>query len=75
MNTEKPRKVNTKKNSLNQDFAESIKKELMGLLDEGTFERTDRRNIPGGTQVFGSRFIDEIKKAGESLRGKSRLLE
>lgn len=74
MKTKRPKKVKEKKNSLNPDFAESRKKELMGLLEEGTLERTDRRNLPAGTRVFGSRFIDEIKKAGERLRRKSRLV-
>lgn len=31
-------------------------------------------DVPAGTRVFGSRFIDQVKGAGEMMRKKSRLV-
>jgi hypothetical protein len=56
-------------------FEESRRKELDGLFDHGVFEVVDRTDLPPDSQIFGSRFVDEIKFAGtEKAYEKSRLV-
>lgn len=57
-----------------EDFRGSRRKEIEGLLQEGTFEIASRRDLPEGTRVFGSKFIDQLKRAGDAIRKKSRLV-
>lgn len=56
------------------DFQEAKLNELKGLVDDGTFEVVKESDIPTGTRIFNSRFIDELKKADKGLRLKSRLI-
>ena len=56
-------------------FQTSRLKEINGLLDKGVFEIMDKRDIPAGARVFGSRFVDQIKNEGtEKAFEKSRLV-
>lgn len=57
-----------------QAFTKARNEELRSLISNGTFEVTNRRDIPMGLRILGSRFIDELKKADNRLRRKSRLV-
>jgi hypothetical protein len=60
---------------LHQPFAESRQKELNGLLEKGVFEIVDLNDVPEGTRIFNSRFVDEIKDQGtDKAFEKSRLV-
>lgn len=43
---------------MNMRFAESSSTDNKGLLNEGTFLKTSRRNLTDGTGVFGSCLVD-----------------
>lgn len=45
-----------------------------GLVRNGTFTLTKRTDIPMRNRIFGSRFIDLLKRAKYGLRRKSQLL-
>jgi hypothetical protein len=50
-------------------------KELNGLLERGVFEVVDLADVPPGTCIFYSRFVDEIKNPGtDKAFEKSRLV-
>ena len=54
-------------------FEQSRQKELNGLFEHGVFEIVD--HIPPNSQVFKTRFVDEVKHAGtEKAFEKSRLV-
>ena len=55
-------------------FINERKKELQGLIGNGTFIPVHKSEIPDGTRIFGSRFIDEVKRSGQGTRKKSRLV-
>jgi hypothetical protein len=56
-------------------FTESRRKEVNGLLDLGVFEVVSRENVPQGLRIFNSRFVDEIKNRGtDKAFEKSRLV-
>ena len=55
-------------------FAQPRRDELDGLLKDGTFVPVKLSNVPESSRIFGSRFVDEIKKVGKGLRKKSRLV-
>ena len=70
-----PRKVVVKKGSREEKaFAKSRKDELVGLLEGGTFKPVKESTVPPSSRIFGSRFVDELKKVGNGLRKKSRLV-
>ena len=51
------------------------RKELNRLLDQGVFRITKKSDIPEGTRIFRSRFVDYIKFQGtEKAFKKSRLV-
>jgi hypothetical protein len=53
----------------------SRQKELTGLLEKGVFEIVKLIDVPKGTRLFNSRFVDEIKNPGtDSAFEKSRLV-
>jgi hypothetical protein len=55
-------------------FIELSEKEINGLYEKGAFEFVDASEIPEGTRIFGSRFVDEIKHPGtDKAYEKSRL--
>lgn len=57
------------------NFEASRRKELDGLLDRGVFRIAKISDIPPGTRIFGSRFVDEVKfKGTEKAFEKSRLV-
>lgn len=56
------------------EFAKTRTDELIGLLEGGTFKAVMRTVVPEGMRVFGSRFIDQVKGAGDMMRKKSRLV-
>ena len=56
-------------------FSESRNKEINGLLEKGVFKIINRSEIPHGTRIFNSRFVDEIKNSGTNKAfEKSRLV-
>ena len=56
-------------------FIESREKEINGLYEKGAFEFVDASEIPEGTRIFRSRFVDEIKYPGtDKAYEKSRLV-
>ena len=56
-------------------FKDSRQKEITGLQEKGTFLEIPSSELPPGTRVFGSRFVDEIKFAGtDKAMEKSRLV-
>ena len=56
-------------------FVESRRKEIDGLLTKGAFELTHESEVPVGTRIFGSRFVDEVKNSGTAKAfEKSRLV-
>ncbi|OXV05628.1 hypothetical protein Egran_06604 [Elaphomyces granulatus] len=56
-------------------FSESRNKEINGLLEKGVFKIINKSEIPHGTRIFNSRFVDEIKNPGtDQAFEKSRLV-
>lgn len=55
-------------------FAQPRKDELDGLLRNGTFKPIKRSQVPTISRIFNARFFDEIKRAGEGIRKKSRFV-
>jgi hypothetical protein len=56
-------------------FVESRRKEINGLLEKGVFEIVHIDDVPEGTRIFNSRFVDEIKNKGTNTAyEKSRLV-
>lgn len=67
--------INETENSPQPSFVESRQKELNGLLENGVFRVVDATEIPLGTRIFNSRFVDEIKNPGTNkATEKSRLV-
>lgn len=56
------------------DFHDSRTEEISGLISNGTFAPTIRSIITGGTRVFWSGPIDELKRGERGLRRMSRLV-
>lgn len=56
------------------DFETSRREELKGLIENKPFVTVPRAELPEGTRVFGSRFVDDVKKAVQRWRRKSRLV-
>lgn len=70
-----PRKVTVKPGTKEEIiFAQPRKDELNGLLRNGTFKPIERSQVPSGSRVFNARFVDNMKRAGEGLRKKSRFV-
>ena len=57
------------------NFRQSRKKEITGFLEAGVFEIVDRKDVPKGTRIYGSRWIDTLKRGqdGQAVE-KSRLV-
>ncbi|EED12764.1 hypothetical protein TSTA_052850 [Talaromyces stipitatus ATCC 10500] len=56
-------------------FDQSQEKEINGLLENGVFEVIKVDDIPKGTRIFNSRFVNEIKNQGtDKAFEKSRLV-
>lgn len=71
---EKTTRVKKKDNYKKEEFERSRRKELEGLLRNGTFAAVSKMEVQKKFRIFGSKFIDEIKKAGEGLRLNGRLV-
>ena len=57
------------------NFVNSRHAEVMGLIEKGVFEEVDPGEIPEGTRIFNSRFVDEVKHSGTPKAfEKSRLV-
>ena len=57
------------------NFQASRLKELNGLLEKGVFEVINKEDVPAGTRIFDSRFVDQVKNEGtEKAFEKSRLV-
>lgn len=48
--------------------------EIQGLIDIEPFEQVDERSLNSQCHIFGSRFMDEVKKGDGGIRLKSRLI-
>lgn len=56
-------------------YKDSRKKEIEGLTEKGVFEVVPILDVPPGTRIFRSRFVDEVKNEGTSTEfSKSRLV-
>ena len=44
------------------------------MINDGTFIPVKASTLEPNTRIFGSRFVDELKKVGDDLRKKSRLI-
>ena len=57
------------------NFWQSRKKEITCLLEAGIFEIVDRKDVPKGTRIYGSRWVDTLKRGrdGQGVE-KSRLI-
>jgi hypothetical protein len=56
-------------------FVKSRRKEIDGLLTKGAFELAHESEVPVGTRIFGSRFVDKVKNSGTAKAfEKSRLV-
>ncbi|KAI1003445.1 hypothetical protein K3495_g4764 [Podosphaera aphanis] len=64
-----------KTNAPKPNFEDPRRKELNGLLESDVFEIVQRKDIPLGTRIFGSCFVDTIKHEGTpNAFEKSRLV-
>lgn len=43
-------------------------------MRDGTFVNVKESEIKGDVWIFGSRFVDELKKVGDKLKKNSRLI-
>lgn len=57
-----------------QKFFNARKREADRLLKNGTFEALGHGHVPQNTSIFGSELRYELKRAGQCLKRKSRLL-
>jgi hypothetical protein len=56
-------------------FQASRQLEVLGLIAKGVFEITTKSDVPGGSRIFNSRFVDEVKNKGtKKAFTKSRLV-
>lgn len=53
---------------------EERKKEVTGLINNGTLVAVPRKEVPSGMRILGSKLIDEIMSAGTGIRKQSRLV-
>ena len=53
--------------SVNGPFVHSRKKELDGLIGQQVFQVVDITDVPKGERLFGSRFVDDIKRNTEGI--------
>jgi hypothetical protein len=61
--------------AIGQDFSGSRKLELQGLNDRGVFEVVKKCEVPDGVRIYGTRWIDTVKKnESGTMRLKSRLV-
>lgn len=67
-------KTAEKKKNMGSQFTQSRKDELIGFLKKVTFHVTSTSTISKEDRIFSSRFVDEVRKEGEGLRQKSRLV-
>lgn len=47
--------------------------EIHGLLKHRTLPKASGNSLTKDTRIFGSRFVDKLKRTGESIRIRSRL--
>jgi hypothetical protein len=56
-------------------YHDSRQKEVTGLIEKGVFRPVNPKEVPKGTRIFGSRFVDEMKNPGtKDEKPKSRLV-
>lgn len=64
----------SKKEYMRKKCKNSRKRELEGLVENGALIPTNIADVPHDTGMFNSRFVDELRKVGESMNKKSRLV-
>lgn len=64
----------SKKEIRNIELSESRKSEIEDQISNGSFIPWDRRKIPEGARIFGSKFIEVIKKVENETHIKIRLV-
>lgn len=55
------------------DFGKSLRTELKGRFENGTFFETPLSQVSNHMRVFGSRFVNEIKRMEQGKSSKSTL--
>ena len=45
-------------------YQESRHAEVLGLIAKGVFEITTKSEVPGGSRIFNSKFVDKVKNKG-----------
>lgn len=68
------KKTKAEKNMQKKKYASSLKTEIEGIIQNGTFEPTRIEDVPVGKRIFGSSFIDHLKQAPEGAMKKRRLV-
>ena len=58
----------------NEQFIESRKKELLGLIEKGVFQPINKLDILKDAKIFNSRFVDEVKLVDNKPFNKLRLV-
>lgn len=59
----------------NNQFRDSRQQELRGLQEAGVFRIVSRSDVPPGTRIYGTRWVDTIKKNDDgTVKEKSRLV-
>lgn len=70
-----PRKIKVKKGSSeDRAFAASRREELKCLIRDGTFVKLKEAALEVSPRIFCSSFFNELKKVGNNLKRKSRLV-
>lgn len=60
--TIRPKTLNNLSPPIVSGFLSSRKKELLGLIEKGTFLPVTATSLPTNTRVFGLRFVTELKR-------------
>lgn len=73
---EGPRKVKVTRGSPEEKefWKQTMQRELKGLLDDGTLKSIHVSKIRGNTSIFGSRFVEYLKKGDQDLKKNSQLV-
>lgn len=68
----KPNEIHLTHRTPHPNFNNTRIAEVQDLIDNGTFLPADKNTVPYETIIFGSPFIDDIKRAGLDTGQKSR---
>lgn len=57
-----------------RELRQAPEKKLRGLINDGMFISVKASEITGNQRIFGSRFVDDLKRGEHGLRKNSRLV-